>query len=32
VIYAGMGLIATLAIAYRWRGALWHAAAPANTI
>ena len=32
VLYAGMGLIATFAIAYRWRGALWHTTAPANTI
>ena len=29
-IYAGTGLIATLAIGYRWREALWHRAAAAN--
>jgi predicted MFS family arabinose efflux permease len=32
VLYAGLGLIATLVVAYRWRGALWHTAAPANSI
>jgi hypothetical protein len=30
VLYAGGGLAATLAIAYRWRAALWDRAAPAN--
>jgi predicted MFS family arabinose efflux permease len=30
LIYAGLGLAATLAIGYRWRHALWHRAAPAN--
>ena len=29
-LYAGIGLIATLAIAYRWRQALWNRAAAAN--
>jgi hypothetical protein len=30
LIYAGAGLVATLAIAYRWRRELWHRAAAAN--
>jgi hypothetical protein len=30
VLYAGLGLAATLAIGYRWRHALWHRAAAAN--
>jgi hypothetical protein len=30
VLYAGLGLAATLAIGYRWRRALWHRAAAAN--
>ena len=30
LIYAGAGLVATLAIAYRWRHELWHRAAAAN--
>jgi hypothetical protein len=30
LIYSGLGLTATLAIAYRWRRALWHRSAPAN--
>ena len=30
VLYAGGGLAATLAIAWRWRAALWDRAAPAN--
>jgi hypothetical protein len=30
LIYGGLGLIATLAIAHRWRGALWHRSAAAN--
>ena len=29
-LYAGIGLVATLAIAYRWRQALWNRAAAAN--
>jgi predicted MFS family arabinose efflux permease len=29
-LYAGLGLIATFAIARRWRGALWHPAATSN--
>jgi hypothetical protein len=29
-LYAGMGLAATWAIAYRWRRALWHPSAAAN--
>jgi hypothetical protein len=30
LIYTSLGLAATLAIGHRWRGALWHRAAPAN--
>ncbi|HYL88481.1 MAG TPA: hypothetical protein VEU32_06905 [Burkholderiales bacterium] len=30
VVYGGLGLVAMAAIAYRWRAALWSAAAPAN--
>ena len=30
LLYSGLGLAATFAIAYRWRGALWHRSAPAN--
>ena len=30
LLYAGVGLLATLAIGYRWRKALWHGSAPAN--
>ena len=30
LLYAGLGLAATLAIAYRWRQALWHRSAAAN--
>jgi len=30
LIYAGLGLAATLAIGWRWRRALWHRGAPAN--
>jgi Na+/melibiose symporter-like transporter len=30
-LYAGIGLTATLAIGYRWRSALWHPAAAANS-
>jgi hypothetical protein len=30
VLYGGVGLAATIAIAYRWRRALWHPSAPAN--
>lgn len=30
LLYAILGLAATLAIAYRWRGALWERSAPAN--
>jgi hypothetical protein len=30
LLYAGLGLAATLAIGYRWRHALWHRSAPAN--
>jgi hypothetical protein len=30
LFYAGLGLAATLAIAYRWRSALWHRSAEAN--
>jgi len=29
-VYAGLGLAATLAIAWRWRDALWHRSAAAN--
>jgi MFS family permease len=31
LIYAGLGLAATIAIGYRWRGALWLRSAPANS-
>jgi MFS family permease len=31
LLYNGLGLVATLAIGYRWRRALWHRTAPANT-
>ena len=30
VIYSTLGLAATFATAWRWRGALWSASAPAN--
>jgi hypothetical protein len=30
LLYAGLGLAATLAIGYRWRYALWRRSAPAN--
>jgi hypothetical protein len=30
LLYSGLGLAATLTIAYRWRGALWRRSAPAN--
>jgi hypothetical protein len=30
LIYAGLGLAATAAMGYRWRGALWHRSAAAN--
>jgi hypothetical protein len=30
LLYAGIGLAATFAVAYRWRGALWHPSAAAN--
>jgi MFS family permease len=30
VLYCGLGLVATLAIGYRWRSALWHRSAAAN--
>ena len=30
LLYAGLGLAATLAIGYRWRSALWHRLAAAN--
>ena len=30
LLYAGVGLAATIAIGYRWRSALWHRAAEAN--
>ena len=30
LLYAGLGLAATLAIGYRWRHALWRRSAPAN--
>jgi len=30
LLYCGVGLIATLAIGYRWRHALWHRSATAN--
>ena len=29
-LYAGLGLVAMVAIGYGWRGALWHRRAPAN--
>jgi predicted MFS family arabinose efflux permease len=29
-VYAGLGLAATLAIAWRWRDSLWHRSAAAN--
>jgi MFS family permease len=31
LLYAGVGLAATLAIGYRWRAALWERSAPANS-
>jgi sugar phosphate permease len=31
LIYAGTGLAATIAIGYRWRRALWHRSATANS-
>ena len=31
LLYGGLGLAATLAIGYRWRRALWHASAAANS-
>jgi len=31
LIYAGLGLAATIAIGYRWRRALWHLSAAANS-
>jgi len=31
LLYAGLGLAATIAIGYRWRGALWHRTAAANS-
>jgi predicted MFS family arabinose efflux permease len=31
LLYSGLGLAATFAIGYRWRGALWHPAAPAHS-
>jgi MFS family permease len=31
LLYCGLGLAATLAIGYRWRSALWHRSAAANT-
>lgn len=30
LLYAGLGLVATLIIGYRWRDALWHRSAAAN--
>lgn len=30
VVYAGLGLVATIAIALKWRDALWNKSAPAN--
>jgi len=30
LLYCGLGLVATLAIGYRWRHALWHRSATAN--
>jgi hypothetical protein len=32
LLYAGLGLAATLAIGYRWRHALWHRSAAANAV
>jgi hypothetical protein len=32
LLYNGLGLAATLVIGYRWRQALWHRTAPANTV
>jgi MFS family permease len=32
MIYAGLGLVATLAMAYRWRRALWDRSAAANAV
>jgi sugar phosphate permease len=31
LLYTGLGLMATAAIAWRWREALWHRSAAANT-
>ena len=31
LLYSGLGLVATLAIGYRWRAALWQPSAPANS-
>ena len=31
LIYGGLGLAATMAIGYCWRGALWHRSAVANS-
>jgi hypothetical protein len=31
LLYAGLGLAATAAIGYRWRGALWQRSAAANS-
>jgi sugar phosphate permease len=31
LIYAGLGLVATIAIGYRWRRALWRRSAAANS-
>ena len=30
LLYAGLGIVATLAIGYCWRAALWHRSAAAN--
>lgn len=30
LIYSGVGLVATVAIAYKWHGAMWKQSAPAN--
>jgi MFS family permease len=30
LLYSGLGIAATLTVAYRWRGALWRRSAPAN--
>jgi hypothetical protein len=30
LVYASLGLAATIAIGYRWREALWHRASAAN--